>query len=405
MKLLSLAWRNIWRNKKRTLITAGSVFFALTLSIFMVGMQQGSYDSMIKTSVEDFYGYIQIHQKGYTEDRTLINSFENTDELTTYLINTENVTSLHPRLETFTLSAFGEKTKGIAVIGVNPELEFSKPGLKKRLVEGSFPTSENGGLVITQKYAEYIGATIGDSIAFIGQGYQGVSAVGLYPVVGIINLINPQLNSGMAYMEISEAQELFNMENRLTSLVVRLDNNSKFEKTAKTIVSELQENYEALTWEEEMPILVQMIESDSNSGKIILYILYIVIGFGIFGTALMMIAERTKEFGVMVAVGMHTNKIVKMISFEMIFISIVGIVAGIIASFPIMYYFHLNPIRLTGELATTYASYGYEPVMPVSWQFGTYVGQPMIVLLITIVAILYPILSVNKLNVMKALRR
>ena len=77
MKLLSLAWRNIWRNKKRTLITAGSVFFALTLSIFMVGMQQGSYDSMIKTSVEDFYGYIQIHQKGYTEDRTLINSFEN----------------------------------------------------------------------------------------------------------------------------------------------------------------------------------------------------------------------------------------------------------------------------------------------------------------------------------------
>lgn len=405
MKILSLAWRNIWRNKKRTLITAGSIFFALTLSIFMVGLQNGTYDFMIKTSVEDFYGYIQVHQKGYTEDRTLINSFEYTDELKSYLTNTENVSNLHPRLETFSLTAFEEKTKGIVVIGVNPELEFSKPGLKKRLVEGKFPTSESGGLVITEKYAEYIGATIGDSIAFLGQGYQGVSAVGLYPVVGIINLVNPQLNAGLAYMEISEAQELFNMEGRLTSLVVRLDNNSKFKKTAKKIVSELPENYEALTWEEEMPELVQMIESDSKSGKLMLFILYIVIGFGIFGTALMMIAERIKEFGVMVAVGMQIRKIVRMISLEMIFISIVGVVLSIVASFPIMYYFHLYPIKLTGDLAITYASYGYEPIMPVSWEMITYIWQPIIVFIITIIAILYPILSIKKLSVIKALKK
>ncbi len=405
MELLKLAWRNIWRNKKRTLITAGSVFFALTLSIFMVGMQHGTYDYMIKTSVEDFYGYIQVHQKGFTENRTLINSMEYTEELQNDLLNTENVTELHPRLETFTLSAYGEKTKGIVVIGVNPEYEFSKQGLRNRLIKGEFPSTENGGLLITEKYAEYLGATVGDSIAFIGQGYQGVSAVGLYPVVGIISLPDPQLNSGMAYMEIGQAQELFNMYGRITSLVVRLDDNGEFNNTASIIKENLPEQYEAFTWEEEMPELVQMIESDAKSGKIMLFILYIVIGFGIFGTALMMIAERRREFGVMVSVGMQKTKISRMVSLEMIFISIVGIIAASLASFPMMYYFYLNPIQLTGELATTYASYGYDPVMPISWNLNTYIWEPLIVLVITIIAIIYPIISVRKMNVIKALRK
>lgn len=109
-------------------------------------------------------------------------------------------------------------------------------------------------------------------------------------------------------MEIGQAQELFNMYGRITSLVVRLDDNGDFNSTASIIKEKLPDQYEAFTWEEEMPELVQMIESDAKSGKIMLFILYIVIGFGIFGTALMMIAERRREFGVMVSVGMQKLK-------------------------------------------------------------------------------------------------
>lgn len=94
-----------------------------------------------------------------------------------------------------------------------------------------------------------------------------------------------------------------------------------------------------------------------------------------------------------------------MVSMEMIFISIVGIIAASLASFPMMYYFYLNPIQLTGDLATTYASYGYDPVMPISWNLKTYIWEPLIVLIITIIAIIYPIISVRKMNVIKALRK
>jgi ABC-type lipoprotein release transport system permease subunit len=405
MELFKIAWRNIWRNKKRTMITAGSIFFALTLSILMVGLQTGTYDNMIKTSVEDFYGYIQVHKDGYTEDKVLINSMDYSPEIQEFLTSNENVNELHPRIETFTLSAFGNKTKGIPIIGVIPELEFEKPGLKKRLIAGEFPTSENGGLLITEKYAEYMGVQIGDSIAFIGQGYQGISAIGLYPVVGIIKLPNPQLNAGLAYMGLEQAQELFSLQGMVTSIVLRLDDNSSYEETTDLLAANLPEGYEILNWEEEMPELVQMIESDQKSGQIMLLILYVVIGFGIFGTALMMIAERIKEFGIMISLGMQKIKVIILVAVEMIFISFVGIVSSILASIPIMYYLYVNPITFTGEMAETYESMGFEPIMPVAWDLSYYLTQPFIVIVITVLAMLYPLYGLRKLNVIKALKK
>lgn len=405
MNYFKLAWRNIWRNKKRTSITAGSVFFALILSILMIGLQKGVFNNMIKISVEDFYGYIQVHQKGYTQDRILLNTLEYDKEISSYLLSHANVIDLHPRIETFTLSAYDDKTKGIPIIAVNPEKEFSKPGLKKRLIKGEFPTSETGGLLIAEKYAEYMGVTIGDSIAFIGQGYQGVSAVGLYRVVGIIKIPNPQLNAGLAYMELGQAQELFNLQGRLTSIIVRLERNKLFKETTKELSASIPENYEVINWEEEMPEIVQLVESKASSSQIILMILYIVVGFGIFGTALMMTAERLKEFAIMISVGMQKSKIIIVVALEMLFITILGIVSSIIISFPFMYYVHLHPLKLTGEMASAYESYGMEPIMPIAWDISYYFPQPIIVFVITIIAIAYPLYTIKKIKIIKAMKK
>ncbi len=405
MNYFKIAWRNVWRNKKRTLITAGSIFFALILSIAMIGFQKGVFNNLVKISVEDFYGYIQVHKKGYTEDKSLINTLEYTEELEKKLLDHKNVNEVHPRIETFTLSAYGDKTKGIPIMAVVPEQEFAKEGLQKRLIAGEFPTSESGGLLITEKYAEYMGITVGDSLAFIGQGYQGVSAVGLFEVKGIMKFPNPQINSGFAYMELTEAQELFNLENRFTSLVLRLDKNKKFAETAKDLTKTISDEYEVLTWEKERPELVQLIESKAGSATIIMMILYIVVGFGIFGTALMMTAERIKEFAIMVAIGMRRTKIVITIAIEMLYVTVLGIGASIVVSFPIMYYLHINPIKLSGEMSEAYEMIGMDPIMPIAWDISYYLPQPIMVVIITLIAIAYPLYSVRKLKLMKAMKK
>jgi ABC-type lipoprotein release transport system permease subunit len=404
MKIIILAWRNIWRNKKRTIITIGSIFFALILSILMAGLQKGTYNNMIKTSVEDFYGYIQVHQKGYTNKKDLSNSMEYTREIQDYLISNNNVRELHPRIESFSLSAFGNKTKGIPIVGVIPELEFEKPGLKKRLVEGEFPTTKNGGLLITERYSKFMGIELGDSIAFIGQGYHGMSAVGLYRVCGIIKLPNAKIDAGFAYMELSEAQELFNLQGRVTSIVLCLNNIDTYRETLQELEIGLPADCEILSWEQEMPEIKQMIESDAKGGVIFRIILYIVIGFGIFGTALMMVAERIKEFAIMIALGMQKLKVICIVGVEMIFIALLGIASAVLASIPIMYYLFLNPIRFTGESALTFESMGFEPIMPVAWDASYYFTQALVVIIITAIAILYPLWGIKKVKVVKALK-
>ncbi len=167
----------------------------------------------------------------------------------------------------------------------------------------------------------------------------------------------------------------------------------------------VSDEYEVLTWEEEMPELVQLVDSKAGSSQIILLILYIVVGFGIFGTALMMVAERLKEFGIMIAIGMQKTKILITVAIEMIYITILGIIASIAVSFPIMYYWHLNPIPLSGEIAETYATIGLEPVMPIAWDISYYIPQPIIVVIITLIAIAYPLYSIRKINVMKAMKK
>ncbi len=375
------------------------------MSIMMVGFQKGVFNNMVKISIEDFYGYVQVHKKGYTEDKTLINTFEYSDELEKNLLSNENVKDLHPRIETFSLSAYGEKTKGIPIMAVIPEQEFAKEGIKKRLIAGEFPTSESGGLVVTEKYAEYMGAEVGDSIAFIGQGYQGVSAVGLYEIKGIIKFPNPQLNSGFAYMELNEAQELFNLESRLTSIVIRLEDDKAFDETANELSGVISNEYEVLTWQNAHPEVAQLIESKSGSSYIIMMILYIVVGFGIFGTALMMIAERIKEFAIMIAVGMRKTKILIIVAIEMIYITLLGIAASIVVSFPIMLALHLNPPTLSGEMAEQYANLGMDPIMPIAWDISYYLPQPIMVLIITLFAIAYPLYTIKKLNLMKAMKK
>ena len=250
-----------------------------------------------------------------------------------------------------------------------------------------------------------MGAVVGDSIAFIGQGYQGVSAVGLYKVVGIIKIPNPQLNSGLAYMELKQAQELFNLQGRLTSIVIRLNDNRKFEKTTQELASALPKGYEVFTWSDEMPQIKQLVDSKAGGSEIILMILYVVVGFGIFGTALMMTAERVKEFAIMIAVGMQKSKIVIVVAVEMLLITILGIFGSIITCFPLMYYLHLYPMKLTGEIAKTYESIGLEPIMPIAWDLSYYYPQPLVILVITVIAIIYPLYGIKKIEVIKAMKK
>jgi ABC-type lipoprotein release transport system permease subunit len=404
--MLTLAWRNLWRNKRRTLITAASIFFAVFLSIIMRGFHMGAWNNLIDSVLHSYSGYVQIHSKDYWDNKTLDYTFEYNEDSFKTLTRFKQIKTLIPRLESFSLASSGDKTKGVIVIGIKPDVENEFSHLENRIVEGRYCTSLDTGVMLSQRLAKYLNLKVNDSIVLLSQGYQGMSANGLFKIIGIVKLPAQEFDNQVVYMPLPVAQDFYSAPNLLTSLVVDINDPRKMNQTITDLKEVLNDsNYEVMGWEEMFVELYQQRVSDEGGGLIMLALLYIIVGFGVFGTVLMMVAERKREFAIMVTVGMKRLRLVKLVGYELILICIIGVIAGFIGSIPVIVYFHLNPIYLSGELAKVYEVYGMEPVLPVAWQTDYMFQQVINVSSIILVVLICPLYSVFKMNIVKAIRK
>jgi ABC-type lipoprotein release transport system permease subunit len=202
------------------------------------------------------------------------------------------------------------------------------------------------------------------------------------------------------------AQELFAAQDMVTSAVLRLKNNDNENvlQSGERLRKLLNEPLTIRTWHELNALLINQMEADSRSGMIMIGILYLVIAFGVFGTVLMMMAERRREFGMLVSIGMRKKKLAKVVSLEMLLIGFLGLAAGVITSLPFVFYGNAHPIRFTGEMGKMYSDYGFEPIMPTLLPDTYYLWQIVVVLIILLIAILFSIRKIFRINVISALR-
>ncbi len=399
-----MAWRNLWRNKRRTLITIASIFFGVLLSTVMSSMQEGSYSSMIDNIVKFYSGYIQIHQKDYWADKTINHSFILTDSLLNKVKNVSEVTSYTPRLESYALASSESITKGTLVIGVDPEQENKVTELKRWLTKGSYLKEGDKGVLVAAELARYLKLGVGDTLVMIGQGYHGISAAGEFPIRGILNFPNPDLNRQTIYMDLKNCQNFYSADSLITALVIMVKDAYHLPAAMRKLESVISSPYSVMSWDQMQPEILQMINADRAGGIIMKLILYVLIGFGIFGTVMMMIVERKREMGVMIAIGMRRYRLASVLFLETIYIGLVGVLAGFLGSIPLIAYWYNNPIRLTGNAAETMINMGIEPLMYFSWMPRVFYEQIFIVFIMTFIISIYPVYSAKMLKVNKALR-
>ncbi len=402
---LLLAWRNLWRNKKRTMIASASVAFAVIMAIFTRSMQYGAYDYMIDASVRMYTGYLQIHTNGYWDKRSLNKSMKIPGKKLAEIESLEHVTDVVPRLEAYSLVSSSNVTKVASVIGIDPVKEDGMTNLRKKVVAGSYLSDSSKGLLVAEGLAELLKVNVGDSIVLYGQGYHGVTAAGIFPIEGIVKFKLPALNKSMVYLTLPTAQWLFFTDGRITSLSIMIDRQDKLDDVRASLKKLFNDDYEILSWAEMMPDLVQSIEIDNAGGIIMLGILYVVIGFGIFGTIMMMTAERTKEFGILIAVGMKKWRLGFVSVLESIMLSLVGAAAGTLVSIPMLMYLKDHPIQLTGESAQAMLAFGLEPILPFSNSFMIYINQLEVVIIIALLSAYYPVSYIRRLNPVRAMRK
>ena len=403
--LLKIAWRNIWRNKRRTLITVASIMFALFFAIIMRGFGKGSYAKMKQNAIEAYSGYLQIQKKGYWDDKNINNSFTIDPEYLSGLRERPEVRALIPRLETFSLASSGESTKGVVIMGIDPDSEDEMSGIRGYLSAGEYLVLEDRSVLLAEDLASYLQMKVGDTLVLFSSGYHGATAAGLYPIKGILKLPTPEMNRTFIYMPLYEAQNLFSAPGRYTSVGFDLESIDDVEPMMKMVTDQLDdEQYTVMSWQAMNKELLQMIETDNAGGVIMIGILYMVIAFGIFGTVLMMTNERIREFSVMVSVGMQKSKLAAVVIIELLILTSLGVVGGIAISLPVMIYFVYNPIQLSGAYVEVMEEFNFEPVMPMSMDPDIFVMQAIAILILSLIAMSYPTIKILKLHVVEGLR-
>ncbi|TSA35962.1 MAG: ABC transporter permease [Porphyromonadaceae bacterium] len=401
---LNLAWRNIWRNKRRSLITISSILFAVFFSVVMRGFQLGSYKNMVDNVVQAYTGYIQVFDRKFQSDKIIENTILMDDRIISEIEKNKNVTMALPRLESFALASSGNQTKGVLVLGTDPDKDDQLTHLSRRLVQGTFLHNSDSAAIVSERLAKYLKVSIGDTLVLISQGFHGAGAAGKFLVKGILRFPSPDLDNKMVYLPLVQAQQFFSAENRVTSISLNLKNSNDLSRTVKKLQQKLGTQYDVRSWDTILVELKQQIGSDSAGGLIMLGMLYLIIGFGVFGTVQMMTAERRREFGVVVAVGMQKRRLGTILALEMLIMGLIGIAAGILLSIPVVWWGHVHPITLTGKMAESIIQYGMEPIMPTAWEAGYVINQTLVAMLIVFAAVILPVWNVTRLRVTKALR-
>ncbi|MFC1233879.1 ABC transporter permease [Vibrio sp. F74] len=402
--LVKLAWRNLWRQKRRTFLTASALALALFLSLLVRTLQEGTYQANIENSARFYTGLIQVQHPDYADSLSIDDVIATTGEVLVPIKSHSYINVMLPRIESFALAASAEKSKGVVVMGVDPEKENNYSKISEKVTLGEYLTADDKQVLVGEGLAKFFDLSVGDELVLYGQGYRGQTAAGLYRIKGLIRFPLPQLDNQLVYLPLKLAQTLYSADGLVTSWVLHTKDITQLDQTVSQLKASYGDKYNVRDWKDLAPELSQQIAMDKAGGIFLIYLLYGVVGFGLFATILMMTLERQREFGVMLATGMLRSRLLQLIAIESVFIAFIGVMVGLLGSFPVLTYLYFNPIEITGESAQLMRDSGFEPVMPVLLAPYLFINQILSVLTILVLSLIYPMLRILKLELVSALK-
>jgi ABC-type lipoprotein release transport system permease subunit len=374
----------------------------------MLSFQFGSYETMINTSVKISTGHLQVQAEKYREKKRIRFVIPDPQTIADIVDNIPQVAAHTFRGQAFSLISSENRTYGVVVTGIDPPRETKVSRLKKLVREGNFLSANDANQAVVGKLlAKNLRVTIGDELTLLGQGRDGSIAATVVKVKGIFSSGIDEFDRSSMHIPLSTFQEIFTMDDAVHEVVVigkTLSDVSKIKAKIQAAISGLKRRkpLKTLDWQELMPGLRQAIEMDLVSGLIFYGLLIIVVAFSILNTFLMAIFERTKEFGVMMAIGTTPRRLTKVLLIESMAMTLIGIITGIILGIGITYYFQVHGIDFSGgsELLSQFGITGrmYPKLSLLSVSIG-----PFMVLLFTFFAALYPALKIRRLRPVEAM--
>jgi putative ABC transport system permease protein len=408
MELLRLAWRNIFRNRRRTFLTLGAVTFACAVLAFMNAFQQSTYRTAIEAATTIFQGHLQLQHPKYHDDPKSYRTVESAEKVRATVLELPQVKHAALRVESFALLSSENRSYGAQIVGVEPNVEPSVSSLPGTVRSGRFLNdSDTYSVVLGRALAHNLHVGVGDELTLLGQGSDGSMAAAILNVVGTFESGSNELDRHIAEIPLQTAQELFSLEDQANMVVLKVSKVEESENVLPEIQNALQREkfgeYAILTWDELNPGLREAIELDMVGGWLFFTSLILIVAFGVLNTFLMSLLERTREFGLLLSLGMTPGGLMKMVSIELSFLLLLGFVPGTILGSLVILYFSIYGLSVPGSEEINQLwnlpSSLHPEMNPVYLIAG-----PMVVIVVTFLLVLPFSLRLRKLEPVEALR-
>lgn len=403
--LLRIGWRNLARNRRRTWLTAGGIAFAVLLVVFSMAMQLGQYDIMMENATSLLTGHIQIQTGDYVDRARLEDTIQGAAALRRTIESTAGVTAVAPRVEAFALASVGERSFGARIIGVEPDAERDTVRLLKMVGDGRAIDAADEALV-GSSLARNLGVTVGEEVVLLGSEKQGGVAALVLTVVGILETGVADLDRVTLIAPLASVQDAFGLADEVHTFAIRtgdLDRSALVAERLKDVLAN-QRELQVRHWSEVMPELRQAIEIDRLGGELFFYVVEVLVVFSIVNTFIMTVFERTREFGMLKAIGMRPWRIVAMMQWEGFFIWTLGASLGLGLAAIVVVWLQEVGIYM-GETLEEYAEQFYMPArLYPAFSLQAFLSAPLVMLVGTQIAAFLPSLRILRLNTAAALR-
>jgi putative ABC transport system permease protein len=401
--IFTIAWRNIWRNKKRSAILICAIAFGLWASLFSGAIMYGMLEQMVNSAIATRTADIQIHQKGFESFKEIGLIIPQGQQVLSDIRAIPGVTAASGRTVVSGMASSPTTAKGVIIYGIAPGEERLISDVNKQLVQGTyFDNPVSNPAIIGEELAKKLGVKIGNKIVLTAQETDGSIGQGAFRIVGIYRTVSSQFDKTTVFALRSDVDRIFDLNDSLHEIAIMVSSSSKIDE----IALEIKNAFPALdvaTWKELEPELALTMDMTKEMLYIFLVIVLLAMVFGITNTMLMSVIERIRELGMLISLGMKHGRIFMMITFESVFISIIGAVAGMGLGAGTIAIFARKGIDLS-IVSSGLAAFGMSKILFPFLPISEYPLTVALVILTSIFAAIYPAIKAAALKPVEALR-
>lgn len=402
--ILAVAWRNIWRSKTRSLVILVAICLGLASGIFYMAFYKGMVDQRINSAIKTEASHIQIHHTNYLNNPDKKFVIANTDSVVQIIRSVEGVKAISSRIIMNTMLQSPTTGAGVKVTGINPKDEKQVTNLYNKLIEGSyFEGSKRNPIVIGKKLADKLNVRLKSKVVITLQDMEGNMTGAAFKIVGIYETSNTTFDENCVFVQKSDLSKVMAMNPSAShEIAILLDQNDQLASADQELKSKLTK-LDVKTWRETMPEVSLLEGSFGITMVFFIGIILLALLFGIINTMLMAVLERTKELGMLMAIGMNKLKVFTMIMLETVMLSLLGGFCGIALGWFLTLYFGVKGIDL-GAWATAYKSMGIDTLVYTRLSLSISLEIAVMVIITGIIASIYPAMKALKLKPAEAIR-